>query len=302
MTEAEPIDHTSLQWSQGKSAPETMGSLYGVAIVHGNVAYFSRHYNIYSFQPSKSEWSKLQSSQYQSFGMAVLDYQLTTIGGMAKDQKRTKCLFSLTGGRSSGKKWKELYPPMPTQKVCPASLTTPTHLVVAGGRDRGELRIVEVMNRNTFQWSTMAEGLPEPIGYPQMTLCAGSFFISKHQTVFSCSVEEFLHSCQESSSNDSTASSNNGLKWSEVATVPLYSAFSLVSIGGQMLAIGGHDENDIASGVIQCYDTVTDSWTVVGEMPTTRADALAAFIPNDGLVVVGGWSETSSYNITEIGK
>ena len=290
------FDPTSLTWTKGEPAPEAMGALTGVAIVHENTAYFSRYYSIYTYQLSDNKWSKLVSSQYQSFALAVIDNRLTTMGGINKDKKRTNNLFSLIGSRS-GKKWKVFYPSMPTPRVGAVAIVTPTHLIVAGGRNRAELRTIEVMDRRTFQWIS-TNTLPEPIGYPQLTLCNGGYLnICKHQVLYSCSVEDFLHSCQQP-----TTAANADSLWTKLAPVPIYTGFSLISLGARILAIGGQDKVDNSQGTIYCYDRATDTWSVIGEIPTPRVDALTAVLPGNELVVVGGWSEVGIYNITEIGK
>ena len=54
-----------------------------------------------------------------------------------------------------------------------------------------------------------------------------------------------------------------------------------------MLAIGGYDDGN-PTGAIHCYDVTTNSWCVIGEMPTPRCQVLTAVLPCNELVVVGG--------------
>ena len=120
-----------LTWRQGKSAPENIKSLYGAAVALGNIAYFSKGLYVYSFElPDK--WTKLEQCPHNSFSLAVINEQLTDIGGENESQHSTNILLSLKHGQSVSE-WKQFLPPMPTSKVHPASVTTPTHLVVVGG-------------------------------------------------------------------------------------------------------------------------------------------------------------------------
>ena len=107
-----------------------MDSLYGAAVALGNIAYCSTGYDVYSFElPDK--WTKLQQCPHKSFGLAVINEQLTAIGGVNESRNITNILLSFKGGQS-GSEWEQIFPPMPTARVCPASVTTPTHLVVVG--------------------------------------------------------------------------------------------------------------------------------------------------------------------------
>ena len=56
------------------------------------------------------------------------------------------------------KQWSKIFPPMPTPRcMLVACVTTEQSLVVAGGEGRGgHLDIVEVMNINTKQWTTVS--------------------------------------------------------------------------------------------------------------------------------------------------
>ena len=76
--------------------------------------------------------------------------------------------------------------------------------------------------------------------------------------------------------------------WTELAAVPVSYYSSLVTLRGCVLAIGGTDD---------LFDVTTNSWSVRGEMPT-RSDVLAAVLPSNDLVVVGG----ALSRITEIGS
>ena len=307
------LTSSTLTWTQGEPSPENISSLYGTAVVHKDKAYYSSYFNLYSYSLSEDKWSTLKPSLYQRFSLAVIDNQLTTIGGISREQKRTKCLFSLTGSRS-GLKWKELYPPMLTQRIGAVALTTPTHLIVVGGRNRAELSTIEVMNRQSFQW-TLATSLPEPMAQPQVALSNGYLYVCTHQTFYSCSLEKFLQSCHEASngstSNETTPNrktSNNGNSngnsngWNKLVDTPTLSGHTLCGYGDQVLAVGGHgtrDEQETA--MIHAYDRTSATWSAIAEMPTARLDTCVTVFEEGQLVVVGGWANSSTDTHTEIG-
>ena len=265
----QPSGPIKLTWRQGQPAPENMGSLWGAAVVHGSTAYFSKDHNVYSCTVPENKWTKLPQCKIEYFAMAVINDALTTIGGRDHQYAATNTLLCL-----SGSSWEEVLPPMPTKRVLPAAANTPTHLVVAGGRN---VATVEVLNTETIQWST-ASSLPETLSFHQMTTCGGCIYlVNGDNKVFSCSVEDLLKS---------TISSDGGSVWTRLANIPAQRSI-LATLRGCVLAIGGRDGVN-PTGAIHCYDVTTNSWSVIGEMPTPRSWALTAVLPSNELVVVGG--------------
>ena len=285
-----------------------MGALYGTAVAHKSVIYISHHFDLYSYQIDEDEWKQLPSSEYQSFGLAVVDNQPTTVGGISRDKRRTKDLLALVSNRSGSKKWEESYPPMPTHRLYAATLTTPTHLVVAGGRDKSELQTVEVMSRENFQWSKAID-LPEPMGNLQMILSSGKIYVCTQQSSFySYSLEKFIRSVHSLSDSNAASPVRNG--WTKLSDMPSSSGHYLAVLGGQLVVVGGCDEEEREIATVSWYDCAAAEWRVVGEMPEARVDVLAVAMPAEAaekeeLVVVGGWSNSSaagSGNATLIGK
>ena len=62
-----------------------------------------------------------------------------------------------------------------------------------------------------------------------------------------------------------------------------------MSLCGQLLAIGGMDFDLEPSTAVYAYDTSTDSWDIKSHMTTTRRYCFAAVLPDNQLMVVGGW-------------
>ena len=270
-----------LTWRRGTLAPESM---WDAAVVHGNTAYFSQRYNVYSYTLSQDKWTELEQCEYSNFSMAVVNNQLTTIGGQ-HGGTATNTLLCLSRS-SSEMKWEELLPPMPTPRASSAAVTTPTHLIVAGGWTRlfgDALSVVETLDTNTLQWSSVSSS-PEALSYPNMTLCNGQLYLSEHSKIFSCSVEELLKSRKPASTNSS------GSVWTKLTDIPVPYDARLTTLRGQVLAIGGSDQeyHGTPTGAIHQYNRSTNSWSVIGEMPTPREEPLVAVLPSHELIVVGG--------------
>ena len=105
-------------------------------------------------------------------------------------------------------------------------------------------------------------------------------------------MEDLLKSTPTQDSND------GGPVWTIRANIPIgYSR--LVSMRSCLLAIGGMRLNNVSfSGAVHCYDVATNSWSVVGGMPTPRCGVLAAVLPSNELVVVGGEAESGYLQTT----
>ena len=76
-TEQVPTGPVKLTWRRATPAPEVM---YEAAVVHGNTAYFSQDYNVYSYTLFQDKWTKLRPCDYEDFSMAVVN-NILTIGG-----------------------------------------------------------------------------------------------------------------------------------------------------------------------------------------------------------------------------
>ena len=290
-------DPVKLAWRRGAPGPPKITMYSGTAVVNGSIAYFSVERSVYSYTVSEDKWTKLPEYEFLVFALAVVKGNLTTIGGFS-GVGVTNSLFSL-----SGSSWKKVLPPMPTKRCRPAAASTPTHLVVAGGMSgyiSGHLFTVEVLSQESLQWST-ASSLPVDVPYPQLTLCGGSFYLLHSSRLYFCSVEDLLKSCEPA-----TNSSDGGsVIWTELAAVPVENRSSLVTLRGRVLAIGGAEDLVYGNetGAIHCYNVTTNSWSVIGEMPTPRSFVLAAVLPSNGLVVVGGMlSGRGDCSIVDIGR
>ena len=275
------IGPVKLTWRRGTPTPMRMS---GAAVVHGNTAYFSMGSSVYSYTLSQDKWTELKQCKYQCFSMAVVNNQLTTIGGQ-RGVTATNTLLCLSRS-SSEMKWEELLPPMPTPRRWSAAVTIPTHLIVAGGLVvfGGAFSVVETLDTNTLQWSSVSSS-PEALGYPNMTLCNGQLYLSEHSKIFSCSVEELLKFRKPASTNSS------GSVWIKLTDIPVpYYYASLTTLRGQVLATGGSDQQLMGTptGAIHQYNRSTNSWSVIGEMPTPRACPRVAVLPSHELIVVGG--------------
>ena len=293
-------DICKLRWEGGKKAPEAMRR--GSAVVDGNTVYINPcvSKNIYSCKITSREqqWSTLPDNKYSNSSLVVIDSVLTSVGGY-RDLEYTNSLLSLTGG--GRRKWCEVFPAMPTACSSTVSVTTQHTLIVAGGYDRGKnLDIVEVMDIPTKQWTT-ASHLPHPFGVISGTICGDKLYLAggyvgvgeDSKSVLTCSVTDLLSppSLGARLVRSLSLANKTGV-WRQARDLPVTQS-TLITLSGHLLAIGGSDDSGGDTAAVHCYDTHTDSWRVVSEMKNKRHLCLAAVLPEDCLLVVGGWGKDS---------
>ena len=107
---------------------------------------------------------ELPSSPYVNSGLAIIDSELTTVGGRDRAGRRTNRLFTLRQG-----KWVEVYPPMYTARSHPAVVSTSDgdYLIAIGGfgSDRAATATVELFQVKSRRWYKLTD-LPQPQQLP----------------------------------------------------------------------------------------------------------------------------------------
>ena len=95
-------------------------------------------------------------------------------------------------------------------------------------------------------------------------------------SLLTCSLTELLQSSSSSSS-----------VWRRVAEAPAYWS-TCAAVNGQLLAVGGCDEDFKATAAIHKYNPTTNSWDHISNMPTARKCCLVAVLPTSEMMVAGG--------------
>ena len=300
-TAAQPL---RLQWRSGPKAPlVTFGES---SAVQGRVAYFYSwdENKIMMYNSGTGKWAILPECPKREFSIAVVNSLLTAIGGrQLPGDKATKTLLSLT----EQQEWTEQFPPMTYYHIAPAVACTSTSLIVAGGGGPDkEWAPVEVMDTSTLCWSTAAS-LPHPwwqataIIIGDRMYMAGGFVKDVHtNSVLTCVVSELLQStATQHQSLGARPTAASGLQpstdshkvWQEAAPLPVYRS-SLASFHGRLLAVGGCDSASNPTSAVYQYDTATNSWKVISHMSTKRIQCFTAVLPDNTLLVAGGYVRT----------
>ena len=293
-----------LKWRDGPPAPFAVSG-YSVA-VSGDMVYCCRDgiyksQKVLMFNSGTKHWTVLSECPKMDFSIAVVNGKLTAIGG-SHLFRVTNTLLSLSQDKPdiSQQKWLEQLPPMTYCRNNPAVATTNTSLIVAGGWEAdGSMKTeVEVMDTQTPQWSTVAS-LPHSLSHATATICGDRLYLGggfssggATKSVLECEVKDILQS-QPPSQASRIGLSRRPQVWREVVPLPV-TLSSLVTFQGHLLAVGG-GVADYTSEVKE-YDAATNSWNVISQMRVQRYRSLAVVLPNNILMVCGGY--TSGFDFT----
>ena len=271
----------------------------GAAVSHGNVVYFNSNFStaVYCYESQQQLWWQLPHCPSKDSALVMANNKLTTIGGADQHYRPTNSLASLTGeGKDS--KWVELFPRMPTARSSLAAVCRGRNVIAAGGYD-GDRRVttVEILDTELRQWSSAAS-FPHPMTESSITVCEDLLYLlggwdqsGKTLSVLTSSITDLLHQQQETA--------NQLDVWKRAADAPYYCS-TAVSVGGQLLAIGGHDEHGKNTSAIVAYDPTSDSWQNMGHMATPRSWPLVAVLPRNQLIVAGGYGGRTKVEIGNV--
>ena len=291
-----------LSWRKGPKAPTAMTR--GSSTIIGNTAYFNPHnsQDVYAFHCNTSQWSTLPQCPYRDSTLTSINRKLTTIGGM----NPFTCTNKVFTHRDQ--KWVELYPPMPTERDEAAVLSTITHVVVMGGASWGWfINTTEILNIETKQWST-ASPLPYKIYKATTTLCGETLYLmggytdsNDNHSVISCQLRDLLEQSTLSIQRQPSSSTATHSKvWQNIPDLPVWTS-ACATIQGHVLAIGGEDKQGKSSSVIYRYVQQKNEWTVVNNnMMIARSKCLTTVLPDNNLLVVGGYNDSERTDETEI--
>ena len=244
-------------------------------------------------------WRTLPRCQCKYFAMAVLQNQLTLVGGWEVSTRRVTNQISVWDSQ----RWTHPYPPMPTPRHSPAVVTYINWLVVAGGNDgSSSLSTVEIMDATNKQWYT---AVPLPVGCYEMTSAVVGdecYFMGGSTRPATVTKQVFYGSLPDITSQAvyhfASSSTITPAQWHTLPDTPLeYSA--ALALHGSLLALGGcHDIH--YSSAIHLYQPGSRQWVKVGDSPTARSHYSCTLLPSGEILVVGGWGSNGRISRVDV--
>ena len=222
----------------------------------------------------------------KSCPLVIINNLFTFVGGLDRSDTITNQLFSLTGKDIDVRSWTEEFPPMPTKQQGSTALCTGITLIVVGGEinNRSLLRIVEVLNTETLQWSTVAD-FSQPVCRIPASVCGDKLYIIPGESsMYTCSLQTLVESkksvlLQVYYRVVLGPGGTRATSWKDVAAPPV-TLTTCVSVHGRLLAIGGIDSDGKPTSAVHMYNPTTDSWEFISHMGTPRYSCIAAALPN----------------------
>ena len=226
---------------------------------------------------------QLPSCPYRYSGLAIIDSELTTVGGVEYgDDRYINELATLRQG-----KWVEVYPPMNTACSSPAVVSTSDgdYLIAIGGFDSDGARTatVELFQVKSRRWFKLTD-LPQPLYHPSATICGDQLYVIGHDdNGYSCSLQSLP-------SNDRPITSPLTLSWKPLPPLPVTGS-TAATLCGQLVLIGG---NQGWSPVNSIHQLVEGQWVEIGSMTSGRWLCLAFSLSPDRILIVGGFGAGDS--------
>ena len=239
----------------------------GSATTDSRFAYFTpeNSSSLYQYEYSTEKWSDLPPCPYRNSGLAIIDSELTTVGGWdGRYHRPTNKLFTLRK-----RKWVEKYPPMNTARQCPAVVSTSdgNYLIVIGGRDGGDdwTATVELFQVKNRRWHKLTD-VPQPLSNPSATICGDQLnTIGSHVNGYSCSLQALP-------SSDRPITSPLTLSWKPLPRLPVTGS-TAANLCGQLVIIGGRKDRSLVNSIHQLVD---GEWVRIGSMASDRDYCLVA--------------------------
>ena len=170
------------------------------------------------------------------------------------------------------------------------------------------MTIVEIYHSRTSQWHAVS-----PLPFPRASMTHGVihsmlYLMGGHgrekdrlnlqykhkKTVMSTSIPQLLQTCLQPSPT----------QWQNlpIPNVPNYGS-TAASLGGCLLVVGGRKDliwspkSKPVISPVHAYCPSTSSWVLVGGLPHDQplCDCIIATLPTGELMVIGGWTLSSSY-------
>ena len=285
----------SLSWRTVGKAPQEFTR--GGAVVLGTVYCHSSGKNFVSeFNIEDCSWTNLPRCRYSHFGLAAVKGQLTAIGGY--DFTTTGKLFTYSTDGSTNKSWVQKLQPMPTPRCSTVCVSTNETLVVAGGDASGYndyLDVVEVMDIASGKWTEVPR-LPQPCLNLSATLCGDTLYLTGgvaprgNSGTYSCSLSSLLQPPPRGRRFRALSQQRKAV-WHEVEAPPSGQT-TLVTVSGQILAVGGQNEERKPVTAVYRYSVQNGSWHKFSDLIVPRSRCIAAVFEG-GVVCIGGQGENT---------
>ena len=280
-----------LQWKRCADMP--VGMVGPQAVVMGEKVYMGGggaevsedHNQVFQYNPSRDEWSRLPPCQVIGFFMAQFKENLITVGGLIPHVSLTGKVYRF---KEQSQKWEEFLRPMPTARLQFTVATTQSAIVASGGytgtRDGKPVpcAAVEVYSSETSQWYT-ADSLPVPcLGMTSVTI-ADTWYLLGGVGTDDKSLTTVLYAPLTALIQKATSPTHQSAGpitvWKTLPDTPLIQS-AAASLSGNLLAVGGGDYETgfLTAGSLTFFRSLIFN-VATHTSPAKQSPAVHVFLP-----------------------
>ena len=260
----------------------------------GNTVTAEDDHQVFQYDPSRNEWSRLPLHQVIFFVMAQFMGYLITVGGGIPQGGYTGKVYRF---KKESQKWEEFLKPMPTARVWSSVATTQSAIVASGGltgvRDDDEYcATVEVYSSETSQWHT-TDPLPVPCVLMTSVTIADTWYqlggAGTDNKPLTTVLYAPLTTLIQKATSPALQSASPMSVWKTLPDTPLIFS-AAASLSGNLLALGGHSVETPSSPSVHIFLPLTNSWVRVttGDLPEPRHGCTVVQLSSNRVLVVGG--------------
>ena len=271
----------TVQCHRKETAPCEM--VRGSSTTDGRFAYFTPRdsTSVYQYECGTEKWEELPSCPYRDSGLAIIDREVTAVGGYGYILHRTNKLYTLRQ-----RKWVEKYPPMNTACSHTAVVSTSDgeYLIVIGGCGVSWTATVELFQVKSRRWYQLTD-LPQPLTLPSATICGDIVHVVGYYggDGYSCS----LAALPSSDKPIPPQSIPHLISWKPLPPLPV-TLSTAATLCGQLVVIGGSQSSLYGPPVNSIHQLVSGQWVEIGSMSSGRSSCLVASPSPDKIIIVGG--------------
>lgn len=289
----------AITWELREPSPVTVDGDGSIA-VNGDTVYVNPEDKdtLYEFSVDKGEWVRSIECDRKSFGLAVINRELTLVGGKSKDDGSDFKTLTCFVNDIYGTKWLQKHPSMVICKGKVKVCYSEEYLVVVN-RYYSQSNM-EVMDVKTKKWNSI-KFLNDYGNISRMTILGDRVYvlstddsINRYCAISTCSLPAVLETQPLAIAQQ--------LVWHKLHPITDLYRPSLANLGGNLVAIGGKKTTTVnlfrkqcsISPVLYAYSDKVDSkgWNFVADLPKKHgypnADFLLATFQSDRLIVCGG--------------
>ena len=251
---------------------------------------------VQAYDINTGTWSTLPPSPVYISGSAVINGQLTLIGG--GDASTVKITNEVWSWHEDEKEWRKTIPPMPTERLLPGVVQSGNVVAVVGGLASDDKTIpdtVDILNTATLQWTTShSPELPIPMWVMKTATCDGHVYIAcgwdrpdrPIKRVFKLPLSVLDQAVAEQQVQDNPPQ----CQWTEVEETPFYRS-GLLPTSHHPLVVGGRDSSPNSSSIISVFDSSVNKWFNVGHCRVACCRPCLLSVSCSAFIVIGGYTD-----------